>query len=54
MSDIFRMPKLGETVTTGTVTRWLVAVGDPVGFDDPLHQVHVDRLDLVEVLKTRE
>jgi len=45
MSDIFRMPKLGETVTTGTVTRWLVAVGDPVGFDDPLLEVSTDKVD---------
>jgi pyruvate dehydrogenase E2 component (dihydrolipoamide acetyltransferase) len=45
MSDTFRMPKLGETVTTGTVTRWLVAVGDPVGFDDPLLEVSTDKVD---------
>jgi 2-oxoglutarate dehydrogenase E2 component (dihydrolipoamide succinyltransferase) len=45
MSHIFRMPKLGETVTTGTVTRWLVAVGDPVGFDDPLLEVSTDKVD---------
>ena len=45
MSDIFRMPKLGETVTTGTVTRWLVAVGDPVRFDDPLLEVSTDKVD---------
>ena len=45
MSDIFKMPKLGETVTTGTVTRWLVAVGDTVGFDDPLLEVSTDKVD---------
>jgi pyruvate dehydrogenase E2 component (dihydrolipoamide acetyltransferase) len=45
MSDIFKMPKLGETVTTGTVTRWLVAVGDAVGFDDPLLEVSTDKVD---------
>ena len=36
MADIFKMPKLGETVTEGTVIRWLKAVGDSVDFDDPL------------------
>src|SRR6516162_6658512 len=45
MSDIFKMPKLGETVTTGTVTRWLAAVGDAVGFDDPLLEVATDKVD---------
>ena len=45
MSDIFKMPKLGETVTTGTVTRWLVAVGDTVAFDDPLLEVSTDKVD---------
>src|SRR6516162_10169838 len=45
MSDIFKMPKLGETVTTGTVTRWLAAVGDTVGFDDPLLEVSTDKVD---------
>jgi len=45
MADIFKMPKLGETVTTGTVTRWLRAVGDTVGFDDPLLEVATDKVD---------
>ena len=45
MADVFKMPKLGETVTTGTVTRWLRAVGDPVGFDDPLLEVATDKVD---------
>jgi pyruvate dehydrogenase E2 component (dihydrolipoamide acetyltransferase) len=39
------MPKLGETVTTGTVTRWLLSVGDPVDFDDPLLEVATDKVD---------
>src|SRR5579859_3394523 len=39
------MPKLGESVTTGTVTRWLLAVGDPVSFDDPLLEVATDKVD---------
>jgi pyruvate dehydrogenase E2 component (dihydrolipoamide acetyltransferase) len=45
LADVFRMPKLGETVTTGTVTRWLRAVGDAVGFDDPLLEVATDKVD---------
>jgi 2-oxoglutarate dehydrogenase E2 component (dihydrolipoamide succinyltransferase) len=45
MADVFKMPKLGETVTTGTVTRWLRAVGDAVGFDDPLLEVATDKVD---------
>jgi pyruvate dehydrogenase E2 component (dihydrolipoamide acetyltransferase) len=45
MSEVFKMPKLGETVTTGTVTRWLVAVGEEVGFDDPLLEVSTDKVD---------
>jgi pyruvate dehydrogenase E2 component (dihydrolipoamide acetyltransferase) len=45
MADVFKMPKLGESVTTGTVTRWLVAVGDTVDFDDPLLEVSTDKVD---------
>jgi pyruvate dehydrogenase E2 component (dihydrolipoamide acetyltransferase) len=45
MADIFKMPKLGETVTKGTVSRWLLAVGDPVSFDDPLLEVSTDKVD---------
>src|SRR2546421_35347 len=45
MADVFKMPKLGETVTTGTVTRWLRSVGDTVGFDDPLLEVATDKVD---------
>jgi pyruvate dehydrogenase E2 component (dihydrolipoamide acetyltransferase) len=45
VADIFKMPKLGESVTTGTVTRWLKAVGDTVDFDDPLLEVSTDKVD---------
>jgi pyruvate dehydrogenase E2 component (dihydrolipoamide acetyltransferase) len=45
MTDVFKMPKLGESVTTGTVTRWLVSVGDTVDFDDPLLEVSTDKVD---------
>ena len=33
MSDSVLMPALGESVTEGTVTRWLKAVGDTVALD---------------------
>ncbi len=39
------MPQLGETVTEGTVTRWLKAVGDPVAQDEVLFEVSTDKVD---------
>jgi pyruvate dehydrogenase E2 component (dihydrolipoamide acetyltransferase) len=45
MADVFKMPKLGESVTEGTVTRWLMAAGDTVDFDDPLLEVSTDKVD---------
>ncbi|HEY3262401.1 MAG TPA: biotin/lipoyl-containing protein, partial [Pseudonocardiaceae bacterium] len=39
------MPKLGETVTEGTVGSWLKQVGEPVAFDDPLFEVSTDKVD---------
>ena len=39
------MPKLGETVTEGTVGSWLKQVGDTVAFDDPLFEVSTDKVD---------
>src|SRR5207249_1436285 len=39
------MPKLGESVTEGTVSRWLKSVGDTVAFDDPLFEVSTDKVD---------
>ena len=39
------MPKLGETVTEGTVGNWLKQVGDDVAFDDPLFEVSTDKVD---------
>jgi len=39
------MPQLGETVTEGTVTRWLKQVGDLVAEDDPLFEVSTDKVD---------
>ena len=39
------MPKLGESVTEGTIGTWLKAVGDEVAFDDPLFDVSTDKVD---------
>jgi 2-oxoglutarate dehydrogenase E2 component (dihydrolipoamide succinyltransferase) len=39
------MPALGESVTEGTVTRWLKAVGDPVDVDEPLLEISTDKVD---------
>ncbi len=40
-----KMPELGESVTEGTVTRWLKAVGDDVAVDEPLLEVSTDKVD---------
>jgi 2-oxoglutarate dehydrogenase E2 component (dihydrolipoamide succinyltransferase) len=39
------MPALGESVTEGTVTRWLKNVGDSVAIDEPLLEVSTDKVD---------
>jgi len=39
------MPQLGESVTEGTVTRWLKSVGDVVTADEPLLEVSTDKVD---------
>ena len=39
------MPKLGETVTEGTLSTWLKQIGEPVAFDDPLFEVSTDKVD---------
>ena len=39
------MPKLGESVTEGTISSWLKQVGDEVAFDDPLFEVSTDKVD---------
>jgi len=40
-----RLPALGESVTEGTVTRWLKQVGDSVAADEPLLEVSTDKVD---------
>ena len=39
------MPALGESVTEGTVTRWLKQVGDTVAADEPLVEISTDKVD---------
>ena len=45
MSVPVTMPQLGESVTEGTVTRWLKAVGDTIVADEPLLEVSTDKVD---------
>jgi 2-oxoisovalerate dehydrogenase E2 component (dihydrolipoyl transacylase) len=39
------MPQLGESVTEGTITRWLKAEGDEVEIDEPLAEVDTDKVN---------
>ena len=45
MSVSVKMPQLGESVTEGTVTRWLKDVGDHVNADEPLVEISTDKVD---------
>ena len=45
MSESVLLPALGESVTEGTVTRWLKKVGDTVAVDEPLVEVSTDKVD---------
>ncbi|MET8747552.1 2-oxo acid dehydrogenase subunit E2 [Streptomyces sp. NPDC004728] len=45
MSVSVTLPALGESVTEGTVTRWLKAVGDEVAENEPLLEVSTDKVD---------
>ena len=45
MSNSVQMPALGESVTEGTVTRWLKEVGEEVEVDEPLLEVSTDKVD---------
>lgn len=45
MSETVNLPALGESVTEGTVTRWLKQVGDDVEVDEPLLEVSTDKVD---------
>jgi len=45
MSVSVVMPQLGESVTEGTVTRWLKKEGEHVTADEPLLEVSTDKVD---------
>src|SRR3978361_1115592 len=45
MATEVTLPALGESVTEGTVTQWLKAVGDEVAVDEPLLEVSTDKVD---------
>ena len=45
MTFSVKMPALGESVTEGTVTRWLKSEGDQVALDEPLLEVSTDKVD---------
>src|SRR6187455_597809 len=45
MATSVQMPALGESVTEGTVTRWLKQEGDTVEMDEPLLEVSTDKVD---------
>src|SRR5215510_13144692 len=45
MATEVNLPALGESVTEGTVTRWLKQVGEAVAVDEPLLEVSTDKVD---------
>src|SRR5262245_5491570 len=45
MATEVNLPELGESVTEGTVTRWLKQIGDQVAVDEPLLEVSTDKVD---------
>src|SRR6185436_19219684 len=39
------MPQMGESIAEGTITRWLVKVGDKIERDKPLFEISTDKVD---------
>lgn len=39
------MPQMGESLSEGTIVRWLKQPGDPVGHDEPLFELSTDKVD---------
>jgi 2-oxoglutarate dehydrogenase E2 component (dihydrolipoamide succinyltransferase) len=39
------MPQMGESIAEGTITRWMKAVGETVGRDEPLFEISTDKVD---------
>src|SRR5258708_9039222 len=46
MATEIKVPTLGESVTEGTVAKWLKAVGDAVALDEPLLELETDKVTL--------
>ena len=44
-SEIVVMPQMGESITEGTVSKWLKAVGDSIEKDEPLLEISTDKVD---------
>ena len=44
MTEIFKMPDIGEGMAEGDITLWLVKVGDTIAMDDPVAEVQNDKL----------
>ena len=45
MATPVKMPELGESITEGTITRWLKQEGDRVEVDEPLFEISTDKVD---------
>ena len=45
MADEVQLPQLGESVTEGIITQWLVEVGDTVEVDQPIVEISTDKVD---------
>jgi pyruvate dehydrogenase E2 component (dihydrolipoamide acetyltransferase) len=39
------MPQMGESIAEGTITKWLVKVGDQIERDKPLFEISTDKVD---------
>ena len=39
------MPQMGESITEGTVSKWIKAVGDKIERDEPLLEISTDKVD---------
>src|SRR4051794_33114292 len=39
------MPQMGESITEGTIVRWIKKVGDAVDRDEPLFEISTDKVD---------
>src|SRR5919206_847874 len=45
MSTPVVMPQMGESITEGTIVRWIKKVGDAVDRDEPLFEISTDKVD---------